>query len=86
MKDTHSLIVNNVLINPMPGPLPNIHMANTSPPTFLSYYFLKSIFHSFALDPVRRPTVGAALPHVLHECYAFSSLPLRLRLSLFLAK
>ena len=29
----------------MTGPLPNFHVANASPPIFLSYYLLKSIFH-----------------------------------------
>ena len=35
----------------MAGPLPNFHVANTSPLILLSYYFLKSLFPLCYLRP-----------------------------------
>ena len=51
----------------MAGPLPNFHVANTSPPILLSYYLLKSIFHLC----YSRPNEGAgAAPRLLHSWYS----------------
>lgn len=49
----------------MAEPLPNIHMVNASPPVFLSYYLLKSIYYLCALDLAGQPS-WAAFPLHLH--------------------
>lgn len=52
------------------GPLPNFHFANTSPPKFLTYYFLKSIFYPCYTRPNVGRSLGAALSHLLHNWYS----------------
>ena len=53
----------------MAGPLPNFHVANTSPLILLSYYLLKSIFH--LCYSRRNAGTGTTLPLLLHGQYAF---------------
>ena len=60
----------------MAGPLQNLHMANTSPPIFLRYGLLKSIFHLHCPRP-NWGFPGATLHWLLHNCYTLYSASLR---------
>jgi len=56
-------------INSMAGPPPNLHVANTSSPKFLSYYLLKSIFHHCC----PRPSGGwGGLGQLFSDSYMFA--------------
>ena len=46
----------------MAGPLPNFHVANTSPPILLNYYLLKSIFHHCCPRPSWGDPLGSLFP------------------------